>query len=101
MDQTPALRIVLLDPPVGFAFCLQTGKGAGSTRLDYVISEGGDLSFELEITAREKAGMANFVGPFAQGTADARFFYICVGKSLEQDEPMWSGRVKVPLASIG
>lgn len=102
MDCSVALRIKLVEPPDGFAFCLQKGKGAQSERLDSVIAEGKDLMFELDVDVREsnKSGVANFVGPFAQGTPDVRFFYLCAGEYSEPDEPRWLGRVKIPLSSI-
>ena len=102
MDHSLALRIKLVEPPDGFAFCLQRGKGPKSERLDYSIAEGSDLAFELDVDVREsnEKGVANFVGPFAQGTPDARFFYICAGEYAEPDEPRWLGRVKIHLSSI-
>ena len=102
MQHSLPLRIKLVEPPPGFAFCLQKGKGEKSERLDYQISEGKDLVFELDIDVRKgkKRGVANFVGPFAQGTPDVRFFYLCAGQYVEPDEPLWSGRVKIHLSSI-
>ena len=100
MDYALPLRIRLVKPPSGFAFCLQKGKGAKGIRLDYQVSEGHELAFELLVTAREKDGRPDFTGPFAQGTPNARFFYICVGQYTDTEEPFWSGRVKVHLSSI-
>ena len=96
------LRIVLADPPKGFAFCLQRGKGARGERLDYLEAEDGDIAFELTVQVREgKArGLPDFGGPFVQGPPGARFFYLCVGQCSPIVEPHWAGRVKVPLSSI-
>lgn len=96
------LKIVLAEPPEGFAFCLQRGKGAKSERLDYVQATGDDISFDLAVTVRQGKikGMPDFAGPFVQGRPGERFFYLCVGRCSELVEPQWSGRVKVPLSSI-
>ena len=102
MDDELRLTIVLAEPPEGFAFCLQRGKGAKSERLDYVEATGDDISFDLAVTARQGKikGMPDFAGPFVQGRPGERFFYLCVGRCSELVEPQWSGRVKVPLSSI-
>ncbi len=96
------LTIVLTEPPEGFAFCLQRGKGANAERLDYIDAAGDDISFDLTVTVRQGKvkGMPDFAGPFVQGRPGERFFYLCVGRCSELVEPQWSGRVKVPLSSI-
>ena len=96
------LTIVLAEPPEGFAFCLQRGKGAKGERLDYVEATGGDIPFDLTVTVRQGKikGMPDFSGPFVQGRPGERFFYLCVGRCSELVEPRWLGRVKVPLSSI-
>ena len=53
MDCSVALRIKLVEPPDGFAFCLQKGKGAKSERLAYAIAEGKGLTFELDVDVRK------------------------------------------------
>ena len=102
MKRKVLLQISLINPPSGYVFCLQKGKGNDAKRLDYVRSIGDDLAFELEVDVREEKvqGSANFLGPFAQGSVKARFFYIVVGSCNGAGEPTWSGRVKVPLSSI-
>ena len=100
-----AIRIELVDPPEGYAFCLQRGKGSRSERLDYVeVLEGDDdaVAFDLDVTVRKaKTGPEpDFFGPFVQGPRGARFFYVCVGQCVEGAAPYWSGRVKVPLRGI-
>lgn len=104
-DVVLAIRIELVDPPEGYAFCLQRGKGSRSERLDYVeVLEGDDdaIAFDLDVTVRRaKIGPEpDFFGPFVQGPPGARFFYVCVGQCVEGAAPHWSGRVKVPLAGI-
>jgi hypothetical protein len=99
-DTTLPLRITLQQPPPGFAYCLQEGRGKNAFRHDYQVAEGSDLCFDLSVTARMKNGKPNLLGPFAQGTPDARFFYICVGQVDEPSEPLWTGRIKVPLTAI-
>ena len=104
-DIALALRIELVEPPEGYAFCLQRGKGSRSERLDYLeVLEGDDdpVVFDLAVTVRKaKTGSEpDFFGPFVQGPRGARFFYVCVGECVEGAAPHWSGRVKVPLAGI-
>ena len=102
MPEEISLRVVLVDPPAGFAFCLQRGKGAKSERLDYLEADGGELNFDLAVAVREGKlkGTPDFAGPFVQGPPGGRFFYLCVGQCAPTVEPHWSGRVKVPLSSI-
>ena len=100
-----ALQIELVNPPEGYAFCLQLGKGSRSERLDYVEVLEGDndpVAFDLEVTVREAKAhpVPDFFGPFVQGPPGARFFYVCVGQCVEGATPYWSGRVKVPLRGI-
>lgn len=104
-EHVVSIRIELVDPPEGYAFCLQRGKGSRSERLDYVeVFEGDDdpVAFDLEVTVRKaKTGPEpDFFGPFVQGPSGARFFYICVGECVGSAAPPWSGRVKVPLVGI-
>ena len=104
-DRVVVFQIELADPPNGFAFCLQRGKGSNSERLDYVeVFEGDEdtIAFSLEVTIRKaKSGPEpDFFGPFVQGPPGKRFFYLCVGQCVEGAAPRWSGRVKVPLVGI-
>lgn len=104
-DVALAIRIELVDPPEGYAFCLQRGKGSTSERLDYVeVFEGDDdaVVFDLDVTVRKaRTGPEpDFFGPFVQGPRGSRFFYVCVGQCVERSAPHWSGRVKVPLVGI-
>ena len=104
-DRVVVFKIELVDPPAGYAFCLQRGKGSNSERLDYVeVFEGGEdvLAFDLEVTVRKarRGPEPDFFGPFVQGPPGKRFFYLCVGQCVEGAAPLWSGRVKVPLVGI-
>ncbi|MCY3857745.1 MAG: DUF5990 family protein [Gammaproteobacteria bacterium] len=104
-QQNLRIKIQLVEPPVNFAVCLQRGKGAKAERLDYVEvlkNNGQTVEFELEVTVRKaKNGPEpDYFGPFAQGPISARFFYLCIGSVVEAGDPMWSGRVKVPLAGL-
>lgn len=99
------LKIQLVEPPIGYAFCLQKDKGAKAERLDYIeiASEGeSEIEFELEVEVRSVRNRPepDFFGPFVQGNAGARFFYLCVGNIVSDGVPHWAGRVKVPLAGI-
>lgn len=102
MPSDLALKIVLVGPPTGYAFCLQRGKGAKAERLDYVEADDDDIAFELTVTLRQgkQPDMPDFGGPFVQGPPGGRFFYLCVGRCSMIAEPHWTGRVKVPFYSI-
>jgi hypothetical protein len=102
MPTNVPLRIRLVDPPVGYAFALQKGKGNKAARLDHQIAQSDALVFDLEVEAKEHpSGRPNLLGPFSQGTREARFFYLCVGTfDPPVGEPTWSGRVKIPLTDI-
>lgn len=104
-DRVLQLKIQLVEPPINYAFCLQRGKGAKSERLDYIeVLQGEDraVEFDLEVTVRKAKDRPDpdFFGPFAQGRAGARYFYLCVGAVMAAGDPQWSGRVKVPLTGI-
>ena len=91
------LRLTLLWPPAGVRFCLQRGR---DERVGSVDSKGGDLSFELEVRAKDVDGAPRFLGPFVQGPSDARFVYVCSGTLAGQPGSCWTRRAKVPLAAI-
>ena len=102
MPSDLVLKIVLVGPPTGYAFCLQHGRGAKAERLDYIEAEDDDIAFELTVTLRQgkQPGLPDFGGPFVQGPPGGRFFYLCVGQCSMIAQPHWAGRVKVPLNSI-
>jgi len=72
------LRLTLLRPPAGVRFCLQRGR---DERVGPVDSTGEDLSFDLEVRAKDVEGRPRFLGPFVQGPTSGRFVYVCSGES--------------------
>ncbi|MGH9849270.1 MAG: DUF5990 family protein [Blastocatellia bacterium] len=93
------LRITLIKPPRGVAFCLQKGKAD----LAPPSSDSDEhLSFDFIVnTANNQAdGSPNFRGPFVQGPPAGRFIYINSGTYAGQADSCWSRRAKVPLAGI-
>ena len=104
-DNNLRLKLQLLEPPIGYAFCLQKGKGAKAERLDYIeIDPEGESEIEFELEVEVRVGRnrpePDFFGPFVQGNEGARFFYLCVGNYISDGVPHWAGRVKVPLIGI-
>ena len=93
------LRIRVVDPPPGVAFCLQRGRDEVVTP---VIADGSDIVFELSARLGEIPGGSgpNFLGPFTQGPASARFVYVNSGARAAQWESCWTRRAKVPLSGI-
>lgn len=101
MTSMLTLRIVLVQPPTGVAFCLQQGQAGKAMRVDQQLSAGSDLSFSLQVEGRIKEGGAiSFYGPFTQGPAEQRFIYLCCGKLAGQAGSPWERRVKIHLSSI-
>ena len=102
MERELTFRIVLLDPPGGVDFALQKGKGNNYEIEQKQRSGIGNLRFEF--TARAVTGVKgaapNLLGPFVQGTPDARFIYIGIGAFAGQTDTEWNRRLKVPLSGI-
>lgn len=57
------------------------------------------FTFPLRVTKHPQTGKPNFLGPFAQGTAEERFVYLCWG---ERPEGLWAGfsRAKIHLKHL-
>ena len=102
MEWELTFRIVLENPPAGVDFALQKGKGSKYEIVQKQRSGSGNLRFEF--TARAvysgKGAEPNLLGPFVQGTPDARFVYIGIGTFAGQTGTEWSRRLKVPLSGI-
>lgn len=99
IDTSVPLKITLMKPPKGVQFCLQKGK---EELVGAVMSTGKNITFSLSlrVTQNARTGAPNFLGEYAQGTADQRFFYICVGQYAGQPDTEWARRVKIHLSSI-
>ena len=96
------IRLVLVDPPQGIDFGIQSGSGANNDTLFVQHGTGGDLTFDFSVRAAESAkdGSPNFKGPIVQGPPGGRFVYIDVGTYAGQKFTHWSRRMKVPLQAI-
>jgi len=96
------LRIVVDDPVPGLALALQRGQAGKAELVPPVSRSANAVVFDLEVTVggRLPDGRPRLSGPYAQGAADARFVYLCVGAYAGQADAQWSGRIKVPLAGI-
>lgn len=99
MDKLLPVRIRLVKPPKGVRFSLQKGK---TEVVDPVTSNGDDVEFSLSFRVREhaKTGAPNFLGDYAQGTPNERFFYICIGQYAGQENTDWARKAKIHLSSI-
>jgi hypothetical protein len=96
------LRLTLEKPTAGVDFALQKGRGRPFTVDQKQRSSGRDLKFEFPVTVKTgKDGAPDFAGPYVQGAAGERFFYINIGTFAGQEETPWSRRLKVPLYLIG
>jgi len=95
------LRLVLERPTADVDFGLQCGHGNGYEVTQTQRSDGRDLQFEFNVGIKVgKDGAPDFRGPFVQGAAGERFFYINIGTYAGQQNTPWSRRLKVPLSGI-
>jgi len=100
-SQTLTLRVVLTNPTAGVDFGLQQGHGSNCEIVQKQRSKGTDLTFELPVTVKTgKEGEPDFSGPFVQGRAGDRFFYINIGTYAGQENTPWGRRLKIPLSLI-
>ncbi len=90
MEYMLKLRIVAVNPPVGFWFWLKDDKG---NNFSITESKGEDIAFDFDVVVKEnkKNSSPNFTGSFTSGIADERFFYVNYGKIAGQME----GRAKI------
>ena len=95
------MRLVLVDPPAGVDFGIQSGRGAEYETLFVQQRTRGNLVFDFPMKVTEsRDGLPSFQGPFAQGPPAGRFVYVDVGTYAGQKNTQWSRRIKVPLRGI-
>jgi hypothetical protein len=101
MERELTLRIILERPPAGVDFGLQQGSGANYETVQKQRSGDKDLRFEFTVRVKEaRDGSPNFLGPFVQGPASARFVYLDIGTYAGQKNTCWSRRLRIPLQGI-
>jgi len=93
------LRLIVVGAPSSVTFCMQRGK---NELLSPSRTTHGEISFEFTLRVGEplSSGRPRLLGPFAQGSPDARFLYVNSGTFAGQAESCWSRRAKVPLTGI-
>jgi hypothetical protein len=97
-DHDVPIRIIVEDPPPAARFAVQRGK---DELLDPKTSSQKRLVFEFSVRARnDRPDGPNFLGPFAQGPAGARFLYVNSGTMAGEPESRWTRRAKIQLAGI-
>ncbi len=71
---------------IGVRLGIQKGKDV----VEDVSADAASVTFTvpLRVTRNSKNGQPNFLGPFAQGTPDERFIYLCWG---ERQDNSWNG----------
>jgi hypothetical protein len=95
------LRLTLEQPTAGVDFALQKGRGSAFTTEQSQRSSGRDLKFEIPVVVKTgQDGVPDFSGPYVQGSAGQRFFYINIGTYAGQTNTPWGRRLKVPLYVI-
>jgi len=102
MESEVQIRLILVDPPSGVDFGIQSGSGTECESMFVQRRKGGDLFFDFSLAVADtrKDGSPNFQGPFAQGPPAGRFIYIDVGTYAGQKGTPWSRRMKIPLQGI-
>jgi hypothetical protein len=72
------IRIVVQNPPRDCRFTVQRGKKEPRAETDAKTSNGRALTFDVPVTARQSrsGALADFGGPFVQGSATERFIYV-------------------------
>ena len=102
MESDLPIRLLLIDPPPGIDFGIQSGGGAHYETLFVQQNKHGDVTFDFSLTVTDarKDGLPNFKGPFVQGPPASRFIYVDVGTYAGQKDTPWSRRMKVPLQGI-
>jgi hypothetical protein len=101
METEIRLRIVLIAPPAGVDFGLQSGKGSAYKTIQKQRSKGTDIAFDCTVKVKDNRddGHPNFLGPLVQGPPTGRFIYIDAGWFAGQKNG-WQRRIKVPLNGI-
>jgi hypothetical protein len=103
MSHEIRLRVILKSPPPGVDFGLQSGQGNPYEVVGKQRSGKGDLKFELKVGVKERVGRSaevDFTGPFVQGKAGERFFYIDIGTYAGQADSEYGRRLKISLRGI-
>lgn len=96
------IRLILVDPPAGIDYGIQSGRGSKYETLFVQQRKRRDVSFDFSLTVLDNRedGQPNFQGPFAQGPPGGRFVYVDVGTYAGQTNTEWARRMKVPLTGI-
>lgn len=97
-EQELTLRIRVTNPPSDVDFLVQCGRDELTPAVKATRTL---LVFEIPVRVRRQpGGVANFLGPYAQGPAQSRFVYVNSGTYAGQSDSCWSRRAKVPLTPI-
>lgn len=99
MSQELPIRIILVHPSQGVAFCVQRGKEA-LLPPSHTDEETITFDFTVRIGEQQPNGAPNFLGPFTQGPPAERFVYVNAGTLAGQVDSAWTCRAKVKLAGI-
>lgn len=92
------LRVIVISPPSGVAFAMQSGR---ADLVPPFSAAHGALVFEFSVSVADPlSNPVRLTGDFAQGPASARFVYINSGTYAGQVDSIWSRRAKIPLAGI-
>lgn len=96
MDPELTLRVVVIGPPAGVEWRVQSGRDELLVPLSISPSA---ITFEVNVKVT-KLGPVVFRGAVTQGPPKARFLYINSGTSAGQSESCWDRRAKVQLGDI-
>ncbi len=93
------LRILVIDPPPGVAWAVQSGR---TDLIEALEQSAGQIVFEVPVRlgAARSDGKPTLLGPVTQGTPASRFLYLNSGTRAGQAGSCWERRAKVPLTGI-
>ena len=99
MEREIPLRVTVLRTPPDVRFAMQRGK---SERLAPTRCGAATLTFDLNVRIAERrgGGAPNVLGPYAHGTPDDRFLYLCSGTAAGQLNTPWTRRAKIKTGGI-
>lgn len=96
------IRIVIEDAIPGLAIALQRGRAAKAELAPPASRSAETIAFDLAVTVdgRLPDGRPRLLGACVQGSPEARFVYLAVGRHAGQTDAEWGGRIKVPLDGL-
>jgi hypothetical protein len=88
-------------PPMWDGATVYLGIQKGREVIDITAAKTGKAIFKPQFRLADADGAPNFLGPYAQGPRDERFFYLSWGRSDSASDFQMFRRLKVHLSHLG